>query len=109
MATLIDALFRIEQLAHDRARNGDGFAHTVYVIARDARETAGPDSQKRVFQGHFISDKALGLMSMEGHKIDAIKQLRADLSIGLKDAKDLWEAYIAQNLSHLIPDHPETM
>ncbi len=44
-----------------------------------------------------LSDKAIALLQ-QGKKIGAIKQVREDHGLGLREAKDLVDSYVAQNL-----------
>lgn len=76
--------------ASELSRMSPGIAHQVYTLARDGRDitTAGVV----IFRGHFLSNEVIAFLKKD-MLINAIKQCRIETGLGLKESKDLCEAY----------------
>ena len=98
-------LQKIINISDALTRDGTRDAHTIYVLARDARDAMMFDAVTRevqarlvdtvnqtVFRGHFISQTVMDHIRNQ-RLIDAIKQFRSDSGLGLKEAKDICEAW----------------
>jgi len=99
-------LNRIMNMSNLGAARGDAHHHEIYVLARDCRDMlqfdqVSRDVQARLMQSHdtvhgvHIST-TVQAYARNGHKIDAIKQLRSESGLGLKEAKDAVEAWMSQ-------------
>ena len=103
--TVVQNLNRIMQLMTNLAGQGMGGAHEAYCLARDARDlfvfdTVSRDAMQRLmgkerFQNVEVSDVVRNYI-LRDQKIYAIKQVREETHIGLKEAKDWVEAYQLQ-------------
>jgi hypothetical protein len=97
-------LSRIRDLADGLAALGTASGHAIYKLARDSleilcwdqisRDTFKKLTGMREFRGYTISD-TVDAYIREGLHINAIKELRSDHGLGLKEAKDLADAYRA--------------
>ena len=95
-------LSRIRDLADGLAALGTSGAHEIYKLARDSleilcwdqisRDTFKKLTGQRVFRGYTISDTVDTHIREQRH-INAIKELRSNHNLGLKEAKDLADAY----------------
>jgi len=101
---LISPVNEIIGISHDSARNGDPRGHEIYALARDARDLLIMDEASREAMRRLTSTdrpKLYGVTiskTVEDYvranmKINAIKELRLETGMGLKEAKDLVEAY----------------
>jgi hypothetical protein len=92
----------ILRMSHEMAQDGHARAHEIYVAARDSLDAmvfdqVSRDVMKRLqggghtFQGYDISPTVVSYLR-NGQMINAIKELRTDHGMGLKEAKDLAEA-----------------
>jgi len=97
-------LNRIMTMSHQGAARGDSAHHEIYVLARDCRDMlqfdqVSRDVQARLMQTHdtvhgvHIST-TVQAYARNNRKIEAIKQLRTDSGLGLKEAKDAVEAWM---------------
>jgi hypothetical protein len=104
---VVRALARIKRLGEDMALDGSARGFEIYRTARDALEILAFDRISRdalaklslgrpMFQGREVSEVVLGYMR-EDKKINAIKEFRGESGLGLKEAKDWVEAYMAQH------------
>ncbi len=105
-------LVRIMELADRMARECTFGAHDIYVLARDGLDTINavkiadatttfpPGSV--VFRNTIITAESLQCLR-EDKKINAIKILRTSANLGLKEAKDLIEAYMHEVLGAPLP------
>lgn len=101
-------LDRIMHLSDALATDGVRGAHEIYRTARDILETLTFDRISRemlkqlregvTFRGVVISTEVHDLV-IGRNLIKAIKQIREETDLTLKDAKDLVEAY-GQHLGH---------
>ncbi len=72
------------------------------VTARSPIERDRPRKASEPDLGHHVAgiepdtEAAVSALLRDGKKIDAIKRVRADLGIGLKEAKDLVDAWPSQ-------------
>lgn len=95
----------IMKIASDMAEEGSADAFRIYRTARDSLELMSMDRISRmtlkkladaggqeVFQGWDVTDAVKHFIS-RGEKINAIKQIRTETGLGLKEAKDWVEAY----------------
>jgi ribosomal protein L7/L12 len=100
---------QIMNLADDIARDGNARAFEIYKLARNTLEILAFDRISRdtiaklsVGQEHFrgleVSEKVKRHILNE-EKIGAIKQLREESGLGLKESKDWVEAYMAERVS----------
>jgi ribosomal protein L7/L12 len=100
--TVLKILQRIITISNHDAMSGNGKAHEIYQLARDARDLMMFDQISREtlrrlgastqeFQGVAISDRVVKHIR-DGEKINAIKELRTDSGLGLKEAKDIVES-----------------
>lgn len=103
MKGIRQSLTEIMKLADDDAGGPlgsqmvNGVAHQIYVLARDALDI---DTQNMFFyRGHYMSDETIRFMKSDRF-INAIKQCRIETGLGLKEAKDLCEAYRAEHIFH---------
>ena len=95
-------LSRIRDLADGLAALGTASAHEIYKLARDSleilcwdqisRDTFKKLTGQREFRGYTISDTVDTHIREQRH-INAIKELRSNHNLGLKEAKDLADAY----------------
>ena len=95
-------LSRIRDLADGLAALGTAGAHEIYKLARDSleilcwdqinRDTFKKLTGQREFRGYTISD-TVDTHIREGRHINAIKELREEHGLGLKDAKGIADAY----------------
>ena len=95
-------LSRIRDLADGLAALGTASGHEIYKLARDSleilcwdqisRDTFKKLTGQREFRGYTISD-TVDTHIRERRHINAIKELREEHGLGLKDAKDLADAY----------------
>jgi hypothetical protein len=101
-ALVIRNLQKILDISHREAAGGNGSAHSIYQLARDARDVMLMDQISREtlrrlgattqeFQGVTISDRVVKHIRAS-EKINAIKELRTDTGLGLKEAKDIVDA-----------------
>ena len=99
---VLKILQRIITISNHDAMSGNGKAHEIYQLARDARDLMTFDQISREtlrrlgasaqeFQGVTISDRVVKHIRA-GEKINAIKELRSDSGLGLKEAKDIVES-----------------
>jgi hypothetical protein len=100
---------RIISLGDDMARDGNARGHEIYVLARDCRDLLTFDQASREVMRRLVSDDprnmALGIpissqvqtFLRDNQKIYGIKQLRTETGIGLREAKDACEAWMANN------------
>jgi hypothetical protein len=97
---------RIMVMSDQGAARGDAHHHEIYVLARDCRDMlqfdqVSRDVQARLMQSHdtvhgvHIS-ATVQAYARNNRKIEAIKQLRTDSGLGLKEAKDAVEAWMDQ-------------
>ena len=101
---LASNLTRIRDLADGLAAQGTAGAHEIYKLARDSleilcwdqisRDTFKKLTGQREFRGYTISDTVDTHIREQRH-INAIKELRSNHNLGLKEAKDLADAYRA--------------
>lgn len=101
--TVLNSLRDIILLSSEIAVTGNGNGHKIYQLARDARDAMLFDQISRdtirrlskgsgvVINGVVISDEVME-HAKAGRKINAIKQLREETMLGLKEAKDIVEA-----------------
>jgi ribosomal protein L7/L12 len=94
----------IIHLSHEGAREGQARAHDIYALSRDARDILILDETSReamrrltnterpTMYGVTIS-KSVEDYVRAGMKINAIKELRTETALGLKEAKDVVEAF----------------
>jgi ribosomal protein L7/L12 len=103
--TLVRMLNQIIEIADEQATQGIAGGYQLYKIARDAREIMMWDNISRetmrklsssveMFDGYEVTATALGYMRNK-QKINAIKEFRTETGLGLKEAKDWVEAYMA--------------
>lgn len=101
---VVDMMNEIIMLSHDIARNGDARGHEIYVLARDSQDLLVQDETSREALRRLTSGdrpKIYGVTiskQVEDYvranmRINAIKELRSETGFGLKEAKDLVEAY----------------
>ena len=101
---LASNLTKIRDLADGLATLQTAGAYEIYKLARDSleilcwdqisRDTFKKLTGVREFRGYTISD-TVDAYIREGLHINAIKELRSDHGLGLKEAKDLADAYRA--------------
>lgn len=101
---LASNLTKIRDLADSLAALQTAGAHEIYKLARDSleilcwdqisRDTFKKLTGVREFRGYTISDTVDTHIREQRH-INAIKELRSDHGLGLKEAKDLADAYRA--------------
>lgn len=101
---LLTKIQQIMRLSHEQAKTGVYASHEVYCLARDCKDLLMFDATSRemiaklsqsdqtVVMGHVVSD-AVKQFVKEGRTINAIKQLREESGLGLKEAKDVVEEY----------------
>lgn len=99
---LASNLTKIRDLADGLAALQTAGAHEIYKLARDSleilcwdqisRDTFKKLTGVREFRGYTISDTVDTHIREQRH-INAIKELRSDHGLGLKEAKDLADAY----------------
>ena len=101
---LASNLTKIRDLADGLATLQTAGAYEIYKLARDSleilcwdqisRDTFKKLTGVREFRGYTISDTVDTHIREQRH-INAIKELRSDHGLGLKEAKDLADAYRA--------------
>jgi hypothetical protein len=101
---LVHLVNEIIHLSHEGAREGQARAHDIYALSRDARDILILDETSReamrrltnterpTMYGITIS-KSVEDYVRAGMKINAIKELRTETALGLKEAKDVVEAF----------------
>lgn len=101
---LVHLVNEIIHLSHEGAREGHARAHDIYALSRDARDILILDETSReamrrltnterpTMYGVTIS-KSVEDYVRAGMKINAIKELRTETALGLKEAKDVVEAF----------------
>lgn len=101
---LTNIVCEIVGISHGMARNGDPRAHEIYALARDARDLLLLDEVSREtlrrltgndrpsVYGVVISREVEDYVKTR-QNINAIKLLRTETGLGLKEAKDIVEAY----------------
>lgn len=101
---LVHLVNEIIHLSHEGAREGQARAHNIYALSRDARDILILDETSReamrrltnterpTMYGVTIS-KSVEDYVRAGMKINAIKELRTETALGLKEAKDVVEAF----------------
>ena len=101
---LVHLVNEIIHLSHEGAREGHPRAHDIYALSRDARDILILDETSReamrrltnterpTMYGVTIS-KSVEDYVRAGMKINAIKELRTETALGLKEAKDVVEAF----------------
>jgi hypothetical protein len=101
---LVHLVNEIIHLSHEGAREGQARAHDIYALSRDARDILILDETSReamrrltnterpTMYGVTIS-KSVEDYVRAGMKINAIKELRTETALGLKEAKDVVEAF----------------
>jgi ribosomal protein L7/L12 len=101
---LVHLVNEIIHLSHEGAREGQARAHEIYALSRDARDILILDETSReamrrltnterpTMYGVTIS-KSVEDYVRAGMKINAIKELRTETALGLKEAKDVVEAF----------------
>ena len=99
---LASNLTKIRDLADGLATLQTAGAYEIYKLARDSleilcwdqisRDTFKKLTGVREFRGYTISDTVDTHIREQRH-INAIKELRSDHGLGLKEAKDLADAY----------------
>jgi N-acetylmuramoyl-L-alanine amidase len=101
---LVNLVNDIISISHDAARNGDARGHEIYVLSRDARDLLILDETSREAMRRLTSSDRPTMYGVtiskqvedyvrSGMKIRAIKELRTESSLGLKEAKDIVEAF----------------
>lgn len=100
---------RVKRLAEDMAMSeGSARAFEIYKLTRDSLEILAFDRISRdtllklstgqeMFQGWPVTPVTLGYMR-NNEKIAAIKEFRGESGLGLKEAKDWVEDYMAKHL-----------
>ena len=103
---LVNLVNEVINISHDVARNGDARGHEIYALSRDARDILILDETSReamrrltnsdrpTMYGVTIS-KSVEDYVRAGMKINAIKEMRTETALGLKEAKDVVEAFAA--------------
>lgn len=115
MSTTKEALQTIMQRAHNAILNvgcsSDPFLirdlHEVYILARNVMDNFAPSKSTLpegsvMFRNTVFSAEIISFLKSE-KMINAIKLLRSEQNLGLKEAKDLCEAYTYEILSHTQP------
>lgn len=97
---LIAYLRQIKKVSNDMALDGINGAHEIYCMSRNALDLMVADQVSREMMRRLQGVEPLQTMSQEvtnyllqNRFIDAIKQLRSEKGLGLKEAKDAVEAY----------------
>ena len=102
---LLTKIQQIMHMSHEQAKTGVYASHEVYCLARDCKDLLMFDATSRdmvaklsqsdqtVVMGQPISDAVKDFVALD-RKINAIKQLREESGLGLKEAKDVVEEYM---------------
>ena len=100
---IVQKLNKIIAASDNLAMSGVGGAHEIYRLARDIMETMAFDAVSRdvlrkmtdhrdYFNGILVKDTVAEFIK-NNQVIHAIKQVRMDTGLGLKEAKDWVDAY----------------
>ena len=104
-------LIEIKNIGEAQAENSNSKGFRIYKLARDGLEILAFDRISRdtlaklttgqpMFQGYAVTEVVLDHIK-SGRKINAIKEFRGESGLGLKEAKDWVEDYIAKNNLHI--------